>query len=97
MSYIKIYIHTVWSTKDWYPYLKNDLKSKVIDHICENAKVKDIHIDHINGHTQHLHALISMNGEQNIANIMNLIKGESSFWINKQNLTKSKFGWQDEY
>lgn len=28
---------------------------------------------------------------------MQLIKGESSFWINKTNLTKTKFEWQDEY
>lgn len=26
-----------------------------------------------------------------------MIKGESSFWINKNNLTKEKFEWQDEY
>ena len=28
---------------------------------------------------------------------MQLIKGESSFWINKHQLTKQKFEWQDEY
>lgn len=28
---------------------------------------------------------------------MLLIKGESSFWINKHGLTKEKFEWQDEY
>lgn len=28
---------------------------------------------------------------------MQLIKGESSFWINKNKLTKEKFEWQDEY
>jgi REP element-mobilizing transposase RayT len=26
-----------------------------------------------------------------------MIKGESSFWINKYQLTKQKFEWQDEY
>jgi len=26
-----------------------------------------------------------------------LIKGESSFWINKNKLTHSKFSWQDDY
>ncbi len=26
-----------------------------------------------------------------------LIKGESSFWINKNQLTKERFEWQDEY
>jgi len=38
-----------------------------------------------------------MDAEQNIANIINLLKGESSFWVNKQNMTKDKFGWQDDY
>jgi putative transposase len=26
-----------------------------------------------------------------------LIKGESSFWVNKEKLTREKFEWQDEY
>ena len=38
-----------------------------------------------------------MSAEQNIATIMNLLKGESSHWINKQNLIQGKFSWQDEY
>ena len=28
---------------------------------------------------------------------MQLLKGESSFWINKNNLCKEHFEWQDEY
>ncbi len=28
---------------------------------------------------------------------MQLVKGESSFWINKNKLTRHKFEWQDEY
>lgn len=28
---------------------------------------------------------------------MQSIKGESSFWISKNNLTKARFAWQDEY
>jgi REP element-mobilizing transposase RayT len=28
---------------------------------------------------------------------MQLVKGESSYWINKQNLLNEKFEWQDEY
>lgn len=29
---------------------------------------------------------------------MNLLKGESSYWINnKSGLTNTKFGWQDDY
>jgi REP element-mobilizing transposase RayT len=41
--------------------------------------------------------LISLGVDQTIQNILQLLKGESSFWINKNKLTKEKFEWQDEY
>jgi len=41
--------------------------------------------------------LISLGKDQSIASIAKLIKGESSFWINKQQLTTQKFSWQDAY
>lgn len=58
---------------------------------------KGIHLDHINGYKEHVHCLLSLNSDQNIATVANLLKGESSFWINKNKLAKEKFGWQDEY
>jgi putative transposase len=97
MSYVKIYVHAVWSTKDRYPYLKDSIRTKVINHIKDHAQLKSICVDHVNGGTEHLHCLISLNAEQNIATIMNLLKGESSHWINKQNFFHDKFSWQEEY
>ena len=38
-----------------------------------------------------------MSAQQNIAEIMQLIKGESSHWINKNKLSVGKFAWADEY
>jgi REP element-mobilizing transposase RayT len=32
-----------------------------------------------------------------ISKAMQLIKGESAFWMNKQQLINSKFEWADEY
>ncbi len=40
---------------------------------------------------------ISFNAEQTIAKTVQLIKGESSYWINKNNLCTEKFEWQDDY
>lgn len=97
MAFVKIWIHAVWGTKNRYPYLGGDIKKKVIEHIVENAKSKQIHIDTINGHTEHLHCLMALNADMSISKAMMLIKGESAFWINKQRLTSSKFDWADEY
>lgn len=98
MPFIKVYIHLVWSTKNRVPYLDSaELRQKVWQHIRENAKEKGIYIDFINGYSDHCHCLISLGVDQNIQKTIQLLKGESSFWINKNQLTKEKFEWQDEY
>jgi len=97
MSYLKIWLHCVWATKNRVPFLRDDIRDEVIYHILDNSRSKGIYIDHINGYTEHLHALVSLGGKQNISDIMQLIKGESSFWINKNKLTSQRFIWQDEF
>lgn len=54
-------------------------------------------IDTTNGYQEHCHCLISLGIDQTVSNVLQLIKGESSYWINKNNLCKQKFEWQDEY
>ena len=105
MPFIKVYIHFVWSTKNRYPFLRTkEMRLKVWNHIRENAKEKGIFIDFINGYNDHCHCLVSLGVDQTIQKVMQLIKGESSFWINKQGLLVDlpsaeieKFEWQDEY
>ena len=98
MPFIKIYIHLVFSTLNRKPLLNSlDLRIKVWKHIKENATQKGIFIDMINGYSDHCHCLVSLGSDQTIEKIVQLIKGESSFWINKNNLTNEKFTWQDEY
>jgi len=97
MSYIRIWVHCVWTTNKRIPYLKDEIRDKVIYHIRDNAIQKSIYIDHINGYHEHLHALISLGGQQTISEIMQKIKGESSFWINKNKMTSLRFEWQDDF
>jgi putative transposase len=97
MSFIKVYVHYVWSTKSRFPFLSDVIRPEVFSHIRNNAKLKNIFIDYINGSTDHIHALVSLNDDLSIGKIAQLIKGESSHWINKTKLTDKKFEWQDEY
>jgi putative transposase len=97
MSFIRIWVHCVWTTSKRIPYLKDDVREKVIFHILDASRAKNIYIDHINGFNEHLHALISLGSKQTISNVIQSIKGESSYWINKNKLTGLKFGWQDDY
>lgn len=97
MPFVKIWVHVVFGTKNREPFLVKETREKVIAHILENAKSKGIFIDCINGFIDHLHILISLGSEENIAKVVNLIKGEISYWINKNKITKTKFEWADEY
>ena len=97
MPYTKIYLHIVWSTKDRKPLITKELKPLLLNHIIENTKTKNIFIDTLNCVNDHVHVLISLGIEQTVSKILMLIKGESSFWINKQKLIPHKFEWQDEY
>lgn len=97
MPMIKIWIHAVWATKKRKPLLASSFRQSVFKHIRENGLAKGIYVDFVNGHIDHVHCLISLNADQNIANIMQLLKGESSFWINKNKLCEEKFEWQNEY
>ena len=97
MPYTKIYLHIVWSTKERKPLITKELKPLLLNHIIENSKTKNIFIDSINCVEDHVHLLISLGIEQTLSKTMMLIKGESSFWVNKQKIIPSKFEWQDEY
>jgi putative transposase len=71
--------------------------SDIIEHIRSNARAKNIYIDFINGYSDHIHCLLSLNPDQQLSKVIQLIKGESSFWINRNSLTDNKFEWAVEY
>lgn len=98
MSWVRIWVHLVFSTKNNTPFLNShSLRIQFFQHIKQNAEKKDIWIDCINGYQEHAHCLISLGKDQSISKIAQLIKGESSFWINQNKLIANKFIWQDDY
>lgn len=96
-SYLKIWIHYIWSVKYRENVISKELKYILYDHIRSNAITKNIYIDHIDGTENHLHVLVSLKGDQTVSKVAFLLKGESSHWINSNKLTKNKFEWQNEY
>jgi putative transposase len=97
MAYVKVMIHAVWGTKNKEPYLTKKIKPLVLAHIRDNAKKKKIFIDTIDGSLEHLHCLFGLNAEMTISKALQLMKGESAFWINAQKIIGTKFEWADEY
>ena len=97
MPYLKIWVHFVWATKDRAPVLAKEIRPELFRHIRDNALKKDIQLDFINGYLEHVHALVSLRGDQSVSKVAQLLKGESSHWANQQNLLRQKLEWQDDY
>ena len=97
MSYVRVWIHAVWGTKNREHFLTKSVRARVLDHICRNAKNKGIYIDRLNGDADHLHCLFGLNADMTIAKTLQLVKGESAYWINKEKVTPVRFEWADEY
>jgi len=97
MPYTKIIIHAIWSTKKREPFITRDLKPRLLAHIKENAIAKNIYLDFYNCVKDHIHILINLKPDQKLSEVIQLVKGESSYWINKNKIINFKFEWQDEY
>ena len=98
MSFVQLYFHVVFPTKFRYPFLDSkELRRKVWTHIKENSKDHDYFVDCVNGYSDHCHCLISFGACESLATVVQLIKGESSYWVNMNGLTIEPFEWQPKY
>ena len=97
MAFVNVWIHVVWGTKNRSPVLSKEIRNTLFTHIKQNALANKIHIDCIDGYTDHVHCLIGLNADMSIAKTAQMIKGEAASWANKQKLLPTKLYWADGY
>ncbi len=97
MSYVRLWVHAVWGTKNREHTLTKTVLPLLLNHIRQNAAQKQIHIDTLNGSSDHLHCLLGLNAEMTIARTIQLIKGESAHWMNHEEVIPGRFEWAAEY
>lgn len=97
MAYVQVMIHAVWGTKNRQPVLTKELRFQLFEHIRMNAKCKQIYIDRINGYHDHIHCLFALNADMAVSKVIQLLKGESAYWVNQQGLTSTRFEWAKGY
>jgi REP element-mobilizing transposase RayT len=61
------------------------------------AREKGYRIDMINGIEDYVQCLISLQPKYALSKVVNGIKGESSRWINENQILPDVFEWQDSY
>ncbi|MBZ0183609.1 MAG: transposase [Melioribacteraceae bacterium] len=82
-SYTKIWLHLIWGTHNREKLLINkELRKKLSEFLFNYAKEKNIFIKVNYVNSDHVHSLIDLPTDKTIAEVMQLLKGVSSYWIN---------------
>lgn len=66
-------------------------------HMLENAREKGLRVVKVSGYDNHCHCLLQLMQGDSIQEVIRMIKGESSYWINQSDLLEEKFEWQRGY
>jgi len=76
-------MHYIWGTKSHQPIISKALIPKLIAHYKEKyPKGGEIYVDTTNGIANHFHLLVGQFPVMAPSKVANLLKGESSHWIN---------------
>jgi putative transposase len=96
-TYTQLHIHCVFAVKYRAAIIQPAWEERLHQYITGIVQNNGHKMLAINSVPDHVHLLIGLNPNQSISEIMRLIKGDSSAFINKQKLAVGRFQWQEGY
>lgn len=96
-TYTQIHIHCIFAVKYRASLITKDWKERLHQYITGIVQNHTHKMIAINSMPDHLHMLFGMRPTQSLSDLMRIVKGDSSEWINNQRLTPDSFRWQEGY
>jgi REP element-mobilizing transposase RayT len=96
-TFTQIHIHVVMAVKYRMALIKPAWKERLHQYITGIVQKNGHKLLCINSMPDHLHLFFGFRPTQTLSDLMRLVKGESSEWINKEHLTPQRFRWQEGY
>lgn len=96
-TYTQLHIQCVFVVKYRDAVINKEWKERLHQYIIAIVNNNGHKLLAINSMPDHLHLFFGMRPHQSLSDLMRLVKGDSSEWINKEKLTRGKFKWQEGY
>lgn len=96
-TYTQIHIQCVFAVKYRDAVIHHTWKDRLHRYIIAIVNNNRHKLLAINSMPDHIHIFLGMRPDQSLSDLMRLIKGDSSEWINKEKLVKGVFRWQEGY
>jgi putative transposase len=96
-TFTQIYIHLVFATKERCPQLQNQHQKQIYAYLVAKAKENECYVKAIGGMNDHIHMLVTLNPKHSVSEIVKVLKGSSSHYINEMKVSPRHFEWQTGY
>ncbi len=96
-TYTQIHIQFVFAVKYRGALIDGEWKERLHQYITGIFQQQKHKMLQINTMPDHIHIFIGMRPHQSISTIMQIIKSESTKWINDEKLCSRQFAWQEGY
>lgn len=96
-TYTQIHIQLVFAVQNRASLIKDSWKNEMYKYMTGIIQNKDHKMLQINSMPDHIHILIGLRPTQALAELVKVVKQESTNWINDQKFTPKKFNWQEGY
>lgn len=96
-TYTQIHLQVVFAVKYRLALISSEWENRLYQYVTGVVRKLGHKLLVINGMPDHLHLLVGLKPDQALSDLMRIVKGESSEWINKMKFTKGVFRWQEGY
>ena len=96
-TYTQLHIQIVFAVQNRDCIIKDDWKDQLYKYITGIIQNKGHKVIQINGLPDHVHILIGLRPTQGLSELVKIVKGESSKWINEKEFSTYKFSWQQGF
>jgi putative transposase len=89
--------HIIFSTKDRQPLIRESFRDELEKYIAGIVRNEGGILIGIGGMPDHLHLITKFKPDRSIAEMVRLIKANSSKWVNENHGDPGRFAWQSGY
>jgi len=96
-SYTCLHYHLIFSTKDRRALITGDLPTRLYDYVGGIIAREKGRLLAAGGAADHVHLLVSLSANRALADVLRVVKTNSSKWVHETFPASRDFGWQDGY
>lgn len=96
-SFVCLHHHIIFSAKDRAACLNTDVRPRLFEYMGGVLRAKECRLVAAGGTADHAHLLVDLNKEMSVAEVVRVVKANTSKWLRQEFAGFEQFAWQPGY